>query len=334
MTQFAFSWTFGGALSGVEHSTCRRGEIGAFVYEPGARILPGPGDPMAGHPDLDQRPGQQPPHCRGRLQSRRPRAAPGGHRSTRARRCDLLYQGRAVAAGQGLISARLSRQVAGMATVLIDYDSGNLHFGAQGVSTHGAETGGGRGHRDLFARHGRAGHRIVLPGDLAAFPIAGPNCSGFPACQAMIERYDSRRACPARESASGELMAARGYEFAEPGPWALDRRRRSAKISPRLFLAHARCRMMGWNDLVIEPLSTPLPLGDGGSTSGVIHALFLSIPTRWNNRARAPCWPICYYGGGCSRHRRHRNRIGTQIHPEKSQAAGLRLIANFLTWRP
>jgi glutamine amidotransferase len=40
------------------------------------------------------------------------------------------------------------------------------------------------------------------------------------------------------------------------------------------------------------------------------------------------------YGGPITAAVGHENVAGTQFHPEKSQAVGLRFLINFLKWKP
>ena len=86
---------------------------------------------------------------------------------------------------------------------------------------------------------------------------------------------------------------------------------------------------MGWNDLVIAlrrircwPASPPAPT----PTS--------STPTPSCPPIPAAVLATVDYGGPVTAVVGRDNLVGTQFHPEKSQATGLRLIANFLTWRP
>ncbi len=85
---------------------------------------------------------------------------------------------------------------------------------------------------------------------------------------------------------------------------------------------------MGWNDLIAltaHPLLTGLPEQP--------HVYFVHsyhfIPTNPEHRLA-----IVYYGETITAIVCRDNMVGTQFHPEKSQAVGLTFISNFLHWSP
>ena len=92
---------------------------------------------------------------------------------------------------------------------------------------------------------------------------------------------------------------------------------------PKLKIPH-----MGWNE--IEPRSAhPLLAGLGaGVHAYFVHSYHFRLADAANLLASTD------YGGPLAAVVGRDNLAGTQFHPEKSQEAGLRLIGNFLRWRP
>jgi len=86
---------------------------------------------------------------------------------------------------------------------------------------------------------------------------------------------------------------------------------------------------MGWNALQLRAANHPLFQGiDDGAHAYFVHSFHLVA-----ERADAVLATVDY-GGAVTAAVGRGNLAGTQFHPEKSQAVGLRLIANFLRWRP
>jgi glutamine amidotransferase len=86
---------------------------------------------------------------------------------------------------------------------------------------------------------------------------------------------------------------------------------------------------MGWNELRFEPGAHPLTEGlRPGDHAYFVHSYALDGARAQDVIATTD------YGGPVVAMVAAGNRAGTQFHVEKSQAVGLRILANFLRWEP
>jgi glutamine amidotransferase len=210
-------------------------------------------------------------------------------------------------------------------TVLVDYDSGNLHSAEKAFQRMAAEADAGEVLVSSRAEDVARADRIVLPGD-GAFPACRRALTAREGLYDAIVEAVTRRARPFLGICIGmQMLATRGLEYAEtPGfDWIGGEVTRIAPQDRALKVPH-----MGWNDLVLgqaHPVLAGIVTGD--------HAYFVHS---FHLRPRAPDVALAHtdYGGPVLAALAAGNIAGTQFHPEKSQRTGLRLLANFLTWRP
>lgn len=209
-------------------------------------------------------------------------------------------------------------------TVLVDYDSGNLHSAEKAFQRMAAETGTGAVLVSSRPEDVARADRIVLPGDGA-----------FAACRQALGAHGGLYEAISEGVAQGkpflgicvgmQMLATWGREYGDtPGfDWIGGEVVRITPQDPALKVPH-----MGWNDLVIDQ---PHPVLAGIETGE--HAYFVHS---YQFRVTDPAHLLAHvdYAGPITAIVGRDTIIGTQFHPEKSQGTGLRLIANFLRWRP
>ncbi|HVH80283.1 MAG TPA: imidazole glycerol phosphate synthase subunit HisH, partial [Stellaceae bacterium] len=170
-----------------------------------------------------------------------------------------------------------------------------------------------------------AADRIVLPGQ-GAFADCRRGLAAVPGLEDAVSEVVTGRGRPFFGICVGmQLMADRGREFevVKGLRWVGGEVVAIEPSDPTLKIPH-----MGWNELAIE---RPHPVFDGtaaGTHVYFVHSFHFAVADRTDLLATADyAQPVTAAIG-------HDNMVGTQFHPEKSQGAGLRLIGNFLRWRP
>jgi glutamine amidotransferase len=210
-------------------------------------------------------------------------------------------------------------------TVLVDYDSGNLHSAEKAFQRMAAETDAGEVIVSSSPEDVARADRIVLPGD-GAFPACRRALGSYGGLFEAIDEAVRQKGRPFMGICVGmQMLASWGREYHDTRgfDWIGGEVLRIAPQDAALKVPH-----MGWNDLVIE---NPHPVLDGINTGD--HAYFVHS---YHFRTDNPGERLAYvdYAGPITAIVGRDNVVGTQFHPEKSQATGLRLIANFLGWRP
>lgn len=223
-----------------------------------------------------------------------------------------------------------------MKIAIVDHGSGNLRSAAKAFERAAREA-------DIVATVDvtneasaiDAADRVVLPG-VGAFRDCVDGLNAFPEAAVAVEASALRRAAPFFGICVGmQMLATVGREHGDtPGfGWVPGEVAAIRPADPALKIPH-----MGWNSLAAPGGGEAEGgrLGDHPVLAGVAPGAHVYFVHSYALKAEEPSHVLAEtdYGGRLTAIVGRDNIVGTQFHPEKSQATGLRLIANFLKWEP
>ena len=212
-----------------------------------------------------------------------------------------------------------------MAVIVVDYGAGNLKSCAKALVAAARDSGAEiavTADPDAV----RKAERIVLPG-VGAFADCKRGLEAHPGLTEALNDAVIDGGKPFLGICVGmQLMATTGIEYGEHAgfDWIKGRVVRLTPGDPNLKIPQ-----IGWNDLQLPAEAHPVLEGLGGGTDVYfVHSYHFVAARAADVLARTD------YGGPVVAAIGRDNMVGVQFHPEKSQAAGLKLLANFLKWRP
>lgn len=215
-----------------------------------------------------------------------------------------------------------------MRVAIIDYGSGNLRSATKAFE-RAAREAGIAAEIDLTADASRvaSADRIVLPG-VGAYADCRAGLDAVPDMVEAIEAVVSQGRPFLGICVGMQLMSERGLEktITKGFGWIAGDVKEITPSDPALKIPQ-----IGWNTIELKqphPLFAGIPTGATGLHAYFVHSYHLDA-TRPEEIVA-----VTDYGGPVTAAVAKDNVAGTQFHPEKSQALGLALIANFLRWKP
>ena len=250
-----------------------------------------------------------------------------------------------------------------MTCAIIDYGSGNLHSAVKSFERAATESGANT--KIILTNEPntiKAADRIVLPG-VGAYADCLNGLEAIEGLREALEEAVIQNAKPFFGICVGmQLMSTEGHEHkvTQGLNWIPGKVKAITPTNPTLKIPH-----MGWNTLKVSskgsdadravaggqseapekngveierktvdgqsglhPVLKDINLGPAGLHAYFVHSYHYEV----DNPAHRLL--TTNYGGDITAMIGRDNIIGTQFHPEKSQKLGLKLIANFLNWRP